>query len=66
MLDLLRKIFGIRSPSKIQREKCEMVGRWLNEGLAKGIKDGEEHPFIIGIDLANGEDFTSSRTLPQK
>ena len=57
MLNLLRKIFGIHSPSKIERKRFEKYGRLIAEGFADGMKEAK--PCIIGIDLANGKDFTS-------
>lgn len=66
MLRLLRKIFGIHSPSKIARKRLEKYGKLIAEGFEEGIKQGKAHPLFIGIDLANGEDFTSPPAIPQK
>ena len=38
MLDLLKKIFGIHSPSKKTLEEQRQVGRWLCEGIIEGMQ----------------------------
>lgn len=38
MLNLLKKIFKVHSPSKVGLKKCEEFGRLFAEGLEKGMQ----------------------------
>lgn len=66
MLDLLRKIFGIHSPSRWGMTKKEYER--LKEDIAKTMDTVRTEPILhhIGVDLANGKDFTSPPTLLKK
>lgn len=66
MINLLKKIFGVHSPSKTIRKENEKAGLWIAEGIKKGVEYGEKYPYIIGIDIAIGESFTSPRTFNKK
>ena len=41
-----------------EMERFERDGQACIDGLREGIKQGREHPYLIGIDLASGKDQT--------
>lgn len=68
MLNLLRKIFGIHSPSRwgMTKREWKRLCKDIPKKVEKGIKETQPLIHHIGIDLANGKDFTSPPSFLDK
>ena len=68
MIRWLRKIFGIHSPSRwgMSEKEWELLRKDIIERTDKAMTETVPMHHYIGIDLANGKDFTSPPSFLDK